>query len=106
MDRKLRQAILVLEEFRKLDPELPIQIALILLLIAEKPGISNRELVQLTGLGKSSVARNVAILSKEHGKFGLVTYYEDPEDRRNKVAKLTPEGQRFINSIKHYFEAA
>ena len=93
--------ILMLEEFRKLDETMPIQMALILMLVAQKPGISLSELTKLTGLGKSSVARHVAALSKQFGK-GLIDYSEDPADRRNKVAQLTPQGDRFIRSITHY----
>jgi DNA-binding MarR family transcriptional regulator len=97
----LTRAILFLEEFRKLDPELPMQIALLFLLIARKPGTNLKDLVALTGSGKSSVSRNVAILSKEFGK-GLVTYREDLADRRNKVIHLTPEGERVLNSLLHF----
>lgn len=96
----LTKAILFVEEFRKIDPELPMQIALIFLLIAQKPGINLREIGQLTGLAKSSVSRNVALLSKEFGK-GLVTYREDLADRRNKVINLTPEGERVLASLTH-----
>lgn len=97
----LTRAILFLEEFRKIDPELPMHSALILLLVARKPGINLKELVQETGLGKSAVSRNVASLSKEYGK-GLITYSEDPLDRRNKVIKLTLEGERTVRSLLHY----
>lgn len=98
----LTRAVLFVEEFRKIDPELPMQIALILLLIARKPGINLKELVQQTGLGKSSVSRNVAALSKEQNGKGLITYREDPQDRRNKVIQLTPEGERTVRSLLHY----
>lgn len=97
----LSRAILFIEEFRKIDPELPMQIALIFLLIARKPGTNLKDIVQLTGLGKSSVSRNVALLSVEFGK-GLVTYREDLADRRNKVIHLTPEGERVVASLLHY----
>ncbi|WP_043879569.1 MarR family winged helix-turn-helix transcriptional regulator [Azorhizobium caulinodans] len=97
----LTKAILFVEEFRKIDPELPMQVALILLLVARKPGTNLKELVQATGLGKSSVSRNIAALSKEHGK-GLITYSEDLLDRRNKVCRLTPEGERVVRSLLHY----
>ncbi len=100
----LTKVIHVIEEFRRIDPELPTQIALILLLIARKPGISLKELTQLSGLSKAAVSRNVALLSKEHGR-GLVTYFEDPMDRRNKVAKLTPDGERFIRALTRHLEA-
>lgn len=101
MAEALSKAILFVEEFRKIDPELPMQVALILLLVARKPGTNLKELVQASGLGKSSVSRNIAALSKERGK-GLLTYSEDLMDRRNKVCKLTPEGERVVRSLMHY----
>jgi DNA-binding MarR family transcriptional regulator len=97
----LTRIMMILEEFRKIDPELPMQIALIFVLIARKPGISQKELIQLTGLGRSSVSRTVALLSKELGK-GFVTMREDPADRRSKVVTLTPEGERLSRSLEHY----
>jgi len=97
------KTIMMLEEFRTLDETMPIQMAHILMLIADKPGISLSHLTKLTGLGKSSVARHVAALSKQFGK-GLVDYSEDPMDRRNKVATLTPQGERFVRKIAHLVE--
>lgn len=100
--KPLTRAILFVEEFRKIDPELPMHSALILLLIAQKPGINLKELTQATGLVKSSVSRNVASLSKEYGGKGLITVTEDVIDRRNKVIKLTTEGERTVRSLLHY----
>ena len=63
----------VLEEFRKLDPDLPIQYALSFLTLAENEGMSMRELAERLGIAQSSASRNVAALSKWHsfGKPGL-----------------------------------
>src|SRR4051812_50074300 len=94
----ISSTIMILNEFRKLDPELPTQIALVLMLIAQKPGISFKELVQQTGLGKSSVFRHVAALSEQYGK-GLITFWEDPMDRRGKGAKVTTKGQSFVAGV-------
>lgn len=99
----LTRAVLFVEEFRKIDPELPMHTALILLLIARKPGVNLKELVQATGLGKSAVSRNVALLSKEYGK-GLITYKEDLQDRRNKVINLTNDGERMVRSLLLYID--
>ena len=97
----LTRVILLIEEFRKIDPEMAIHSALILLLVARQPGINLKDLAKETGLGKSAISRNVATLSKEHGK-GLITYSESLTDRRNKEIKLTHEGERFLRSILHY----
>lgn len=101
--RAITRAILLIEEFRKVDKELPMQSALILLHVAKKPGISSKELAQLAGLAKSSISRNIAALSAEFGK-GYITSYDDPLDRRNRVSKLTPEGERLVRSVLHYID--
>src|SRR4051794_41435723 len=91
----ISSTIMILNEFRKLDPELPTQMALVLMLIAQKPGISFKELVQQTDLGKSSVSRHVAALSEQYGK-GLVTFWEDPMDRRGERAGAPRHGHDLV----------
>ena len=94
----------VLEEFRKLDPDLPIQYALSFLTLAENEGISMRELAERLGIAQSSASRNVAALSKWHsfGKPGLdlVQAEEDPRERRRKIISLTPKGHALIVTLR------
>jgi len=94
----LSRAILFLEEFRKIDPEMPMHTALLFLLIAREPGINLKRLSHLTGLGKSVVSRNITLLSEEYGK-GLVYYREDPVDRRNKMLFVTAAGERVTQTL-------
>ena len=54
----------VLEEFRKLDPDLPIQYALSFLTLAQNEGMSMRELAERLGIAQSSASRNVAALEQ------------------------------------------
>lgn len=104
----LTKTLMVLEEFRKLHSEMPLQIAVVLLHIAKKPDVTLAELAKLSGLGKSSISRHVAALSEEYGKgtygAGLVSFREDPNDRRNKIARLTVAGERFMRSISHIID--
>jgi len=94
----------VLEEFRKLDPDLPIQYALSFLTLAENEGMSMRELAERLGIAQSSASRNVAALSKWHsfGKPGLdlVQAEEDPRERRRKIISLTPKGHELIATLR------
>lgn len=97
-------AIRLLEAFRRLDPDLPIQYALSFLTIAQNEGLSMRELSERLEIAQSSASRNVAALSRWHsfGKPGhdLVEAAEDPRERRRKVITLTPKGRQLIEDLK------
>lgn len=94
----------VLEAFRSLDPDLPIQYALSFLTIAQNEGISIGELAERLGIAQSSASRNVAALSRWHsfGKAGLdlVQSQEDPRERRRKIVTLTENGRAFLESLR------
>lgn len=93
----------VLEAFRVLDPDLPIQYALSFLTVARNEGMSIRDLSERLGIAQSSSSRNVAALSKWHsfGKAGLdlVQAVEDPRERRRKILTLTPAGQALADRL-------
>jgi len=94
----------VLEAFRTLDPDLPIQYALSFMTIAQNEGISIGELADRLGIAQSSASRNVAALSRWHsfGKAGLdlVSAQEDPRERRRKVVALTDKGRAFLDELR------
>lgn len=94
----------VLEAFRKLDPDLPIQYALSFMTIAQSEGISIGELAERLGIAQSSASRNVAALSRWHsfGKAGLdlVQAQEDPRERRRKIVTLTDSGRAFLADLR------
>jgi len=94
----------VLEEFRRLDPDLPIQYALSFLTIAQHEGMSMGELAHHLGIAQSSASRNIAALSKWHsfGKAGhdLVEAHEDPRERRRKLVELTPRGRKLVQILE------
>ncbi|MGQ9364879.1 MarR family transcriptional regulator [Azospirillum sp. ST 5-10] len=94
----------VLEAFRTLDPDLPIQYALSFLTIAQNEGISVGELAERLGIAQSSASRNVAALSRWHsfGKAGLdlVQSQEDPRERRRKIVSLTDKGRAFLDGMR------
>lgn len=94
----------VLEAFRTLDPDLPIQYALSFMTIAQSEGISIGELAERLGIAQSSASRNVAALSKWHsfGKAGLdlVQAQEDPRERRRKIVTLTDKGRAFLEDLR------
>lgn len=94
----------VLEAFRTLDPDLPIQYALSFMTIAQSEGISIGELAERLGIAQSSASRNVAALSRWHsfGKAGLdlVQAQEDPRERRRKIVTLTEKGRAFLDQLR------
>jgi DNA-binding MarR family transcriptional regulator len=97
-------AVRLLEAFRRLDPDLPIQYALSFLTIAENEGLSMRDLSERLGIAQSSASRNVAALSQWHsfGKPGhdLVEAREDPRERRRKIITLTTKGAALIRDLR------
>ena len=90
--------------FRELDPEIQAQAILAYLYGAgAKEPVPMRDLQTRLGVASSGASRNVALLSKldRHGKpgHGLVEIYENPEDRRYKLVRLTPRGRTFADQL-------
>lgn len=104
--RKLiRRALRVCEEFRKLDPEMPLQRMMTFLevALAGDDGISGSDLTTRVGNSQSSASRHIGIL----GEFSrgatpalhVVKAAANPMDRRVQLVKLTPKGQRVIDQL-------
>lgn len=86
-----------LQVFRELRAEMPIQLPLMFLLIAQHKSITASRLGKLTGLSQSAVSRNISALTKE-GKakepgLGLVVKTLDPANPRAHAIRLTKEGR-------------
>jgi DNA-binding MarR family transcriptional regulator len=96
--------LLCIEELRKLDPEMPAQIMAVFMAVAGKPGTHQREVGNTFGLSSSSASRVFARLSDLPGGLGLLNFREDPQDRRVKVAKLTPKGDRVVRAVTRIME--
>ncbi|HYD98556.1 MAG TPA: MarR family winged helix-turn-helix transcriptional regulator [Alphaproteobacteria bacterium] len=101
---QIDRLIEVLEEFRKLDPDMPIQYALSFLTLAQGENLSIRELAERLGIAQSSASRNVAALSEWHSfaKPGhhLVVAREDPRERRRKIVSLTAKGEHLLARLE------
>jgi DNA-binding MarR family transcriptional regulator len=99
----------MLEELRKVDSEMPLQMAATFMTVANEEGITMKLLGEKLGISQSSCSRNVAALSKFHrlNKPGHDLLYatEDPEERRRKIVKLTPKGKRVAESLLEILEA-
>ena len=103
MSKELNKILRVLEELRKIDPEMQLQMAATLILVANKQGITMKELSKTLGISQASCSRNVAALSKWHrlNKPGhdLVYASEDPAERRRKIVFLTSKGEQVAETL-------
>mgnify|MGYP004448671141 CR=1 FL=1 len=92
-----------LKAFRELGRDMPIQMAVVFLNVANAEGISMTELYKSSGISQASCSRNVAALSKLHrlDKPGLDLVFtkEDPQERRRKIVFLTPKGKLLAEKI-------
>lgn len=101
----LNKLVLILEEFRKIDQEMPLQMAITLLTVALEPGSTISDIAKVAGHKLASTSRHVEVLgpwrpAKNKGKGLMVDDYADM-DRRRKVINLTPNGFRVIKTLIH-----
>jgi len=86
--------------YKSLDYDITLQMIDVLCWIAEKPGITVKDLMDRTNLSQSSISRNLTALGKwdRHSKPGmdLIEDVEDPVERRRRIYFLTKKGKRFI----------
>lgn len=101
--RGMYHAFRLLETFRELRPDMPMQTASVFLLVAMKPGISQRELLDLIDISQAGISRNVYALTAidRHGKPGLnlITQHRNPIDARNTMLYLTSEGDALLTRL-------
>jgi DNA-binding MarR family transcriptional regulator len=92
----------------KLGPEIPATTLEVLLIIARNPDISMSEIhSRMDDVSISAISRHVSMLTqwtwdKKQGP-GLVDWKEDPYERRRKLCKLTPQGDRFLTEWVEVF---
>lgn len=106
---KTERMIQIINEFRKLDPELQAQAMMIYLKIVKhselNEEISMKDIQHWSGLANSSISRNIALLGdvNRHGEPGLllVKSYPDPLDRRRSLCKLTAKGKAVWQTISN-----
>lgn len=100
---KLQELIKVVDHFRTLDAEYPSQLIALVLQVATSPGQTMSTLAERTGMSVPSVSRNVERSGKRWGMNrqgeDLLEAEENPENRREKLVKLSPKGERFIQTL-------
>ena len=99
-------ALAAMEVFRdkmgKGSSDIAFSNVLALLTIGQHAEIPVAHVEKALGLSQAATSRNLTRLGPGRpGEPGmhLVEQYEDPYDRRNKIAKLTPEGREILRAL-------
>lgn len=92
------RAIQFLEALRDIDEGMHIKDGLVLLRVASKPSMYQRELPKYVPLTQSTAARIVDRLC-DRGGLGLISSREDFEDRRNNILTLTARGHEAVRGL-------
>ena len=97
------------DEFRKLDPQFPVQGITTFLYVAMNPGCTLADIERGCGITQASVSRNVALLGKWHrtGRAGhdLVIPSLDLRPRaRGHIVNLTPKGKLVAAALSGLME--
>lgn len=97
----------VIDHFRMMHNEFPPQLMQLLVQIALNPNSTMSRLAERTSMGLPQVSRHVERLgARWNGEKGheLAFAVENPENRREKLVKLTPKGERFVQTLLELLE--
>jgi DNA-binding MarR family transcriptional regulator len=101
--RSFRSIYTMLTRFREQDETMPVQQMLVFCYIALNEGSTQRDLIKDLDMASSTSSRNIAALSPVHrlGTPGLalITWTDDPQDRRAKLLVLTAKGRAFAHRL-------
>jgi DNA-binding MarR family transcriptional regulator len=102
---KIESLRLALEELRKIDSEMPLQVAVVFCVVALAGELGMAELTNIVGIAQSSISRNVAALSKinrfHRPGHELLETREDPMSRSRKNVSLSVRGQGIAASLEN-----
>jgi DNA-binding MarR family transcriptional regulator len=97
---------LVINEFRKVNPDITGNQMLVLLHAGAKPGITQKELTEVCQLADGTVSRICALMSDRghQGREGLNVLSIDPVpgDYRSKGQKLINAGKKMFSSVRSH----
>ena len=105
--KNLKVLIDTIELFRTLDADMPTQTLLAFLytkvLEDENDAATVRQIAGKLHTTSSSASRNILAHTtiNRHRKegTGLVETYENPMKRNEKIIRITPKGERFLNTV-------
>jgi DNA-binding MarR family transcriptional regulator len=91
----------------ELDPEMQLQTLLTLLIVDMEPGITMTEALKKIGISQAAMSRNAAILGRLYSKgepgLDMIAATEDPMERRRKVMRMTPKGEKLLAELAARF---
>ena len=92
-----------LQRLRRVHPDMTVLQALVLFHVADHPGIGQRRLYEELGINDSAASRILAVLSdwgtRSTGGLGLIVIETNPEDRREHLLALSPDGRKLIEQV-------
>ena len=95
-----------MRELAKRDPEIPGQVVITFLYIENHNPCHKLALEEELLISTASCSCNTDYLAdvnriRKHG-LGLITKTTDPANRRRKLLKLTPEGEKLVKQLEDY----
>ena len=100
---KLDKFQTALTELTTIDPEFPLQWALVFLTIANNEGAALKDIAEETGISMSVMSRTIGALSnaRRMGKpYGIVLVKMAKDDKRRKELFLSAKGKRLLEKLK------
>ena len=95
--------IKVLARLRDRHADMTLLQAMFFFTVAQKPGITQRELYEALGSNDSVASRTLAILSDLGSRntpgLDLIEMRTNPLDRRERIVRLTRKGERLMQDI-------
>ena len=112
MSTSIRQLLLALEQFRAVNPNMPVQTVQTFLYVCEHEedpeGVSIKDIAIALEFSHASASRNVAALSEwtRHRRQGpaLLEAHEDMMNRSHKKVTLTANGRRLRDTLKEFMK--
>lgn len=100
----LRDVQKLLEMISAIQPEMPLQQARCLFIVAEsEEGMSLSDIAKKAGIGLATASRYIGALGKTNRRreegLQLIESFEDPMERRKKIIRLTPKGRAAVRRI-------
>ena len=102
---KGKNLLTIIEEIRKFDSHMESQTIAVFFyvcLYSGADGVSMQTISQKLDIAQSSVSRNCYKLgdrTRDGIGIGLLQSFEDPEERRRKLVRLTAKGRRVFNTL-------